>query len=57
MDGHGGRPRRPHPEREVIRQLDRLSDPDAIVASNSSSLPTSYMLDDVEHRWRVLNMH
>lgn len=44
-------------KREVFRQLDRLSDPDAIVASNSSSLPTSHMLDDVEHRWRVLNTH
>ncbi len=44
-------------KREVFRQLDRLSDPDAIVASNSSSLPTTHMLDDVEHRWRVLNTH
>jgi 3-hydroxybutyryl-CoA dehydrogenase len=42
---------------EVIGQLDRWSEPDAILASNSSSLPTSRMLRDVEHRWRVLNTH
>jgi 3-hydroxybutyryl-CoA dehydrogenase len=44
-------------KRQVIVELDRLSDADAIVASNSSSLPTSQMLPDVEHRWRVLNTH
>jgi 3-hydroxybutyryl-CoA dehydrogenase len=44
-------------KRQVIGELDRLSDADAIVASNSSSLPTSQMLPDVEHRWRVLNTH
>jgi 3-hydroxybutyryl-CoA dehydrogenase len=42
-------------KRQVIGELDRLSDADAIVASNSSSLPTSQMLSDVEQRWRVLN--
>jgi 3-hydroxybutyryl-CoA dehydrogenase len=44
-------------KRRVIGDLDRLSEADAIVASNSSSLPTSQMLSDVEHRWRVLNTH
>lgn len=44
-------------KREVMGQLDRLSDSDAILASNSSSLPSSQMLRDVEHRWRVLNTH
>lgn len=44
-------------KRRVIGELDRMSDADAIVASNSSSLPTSQMLSDVEHRWRVLNTH
>jgi 3-hydroxybutyryl-CoA dehydrogenase len=44
-------------KRRVIGELDRISDADAIVASNSSSLPTSKMLSDVEHRWRVLNTH
>jgi 3-hydroxybutyryl-CoA dehydrogenase len=44
-------------KREVLGQLDRVSDPDAILASNSSSLPTSQMVGDVVHRWRVLNTH
>jgi 3-hydroxybutyryl-CoA dehydrogenase len=44
-------------KRDVIGQLDRLCDADAILASNSSSLPASQMLDGVEHRWRVLNTH
>lgn len=44
-------------KRQVMGQLDRLSDSDAILASNSSSLPTSQMLGDVQHRWRVLNTH
>jgi 3-hydroxybutyryl-CoA dehydrogenase len=44
-------------KRQVMAQLDRLCDSDAILASNSSSLPTSQMLDGVRHRWRVLNTH
>lgn len=44
-------------KREVMGRLDRLSDSDAILASNSSSLPSSQMLNEVEHRWRVLNTH
>jgi len=44
-------------KRQVIGELDRMADADAIVASNSSSLPTSQMLPHVEHRWRVLNTH
>jgi 3-hydroxybutyryl-CoA dehydrogenase len=44
-------------KRDVIGQLDHVCDADAILASNSSSLPTSQMLDGVEHRWRVLNTH
>jgi 3-hydroxybutyryl-CoA dehydrogenase len=44
-------------KRQVMGQLDRLSDSDAILASNSSSLPTSQMLGEVQHRWRVLNTH
>jgi 3-hydroxybutyryl-CoA dehydrogenase len=42
---------------EIIGELDRWSEPDAILASNSSSLPTSLMLGDVDNRWRVLNTH
>lgn len=44
-------------KRTVIGQLDRSADADAIVASNSSSLPTSQMLDEVDQPWRVLNTH
>jgi 3-hydroxybutyryl-CoA dehydrogenase len=44
-------------KRLVIGELDRWSAPDAIVASNSSSLPTSQMLGSVKHAWRVLNTH
>ena len=42
---------------KVFGELDRLAEPDAILASNSSSLPTSRMLDEVEHSERVLNTH
>lgn len=42
---------------DVFGQLDKLADADAILASNSSSLPTSRMIDKVEHPERVLNTH
>jgi 3-hydroxybutyryl-CoA dehydrogenase len=42
---------------EVFGELDRLAEPDAILASNSSSLPTSRMIGKVEHPERVLNTH
>jgi 3-hydroxybutyryl-CoA dehydrogenase len=42
---------------EVFGDLDRLAEPDAILATNSSSLPSSQMLDKVEHPERVLNTH
>lgn len=44
-------------KRKVFGQLDRLADADAILASNSSSLPTSQFIEDVEHPERVLNTH
>jgi 3-hydroxybutyryl-CoA dehydrogenase len=44
-------------KRSVFRDLDRLAGPDAILASNSSSLPTSQFIDGVEHPERVLNTH
>jgi 3-hydroxybutyryl-CoA dehydrogenase len=44
-------------KRQVFGQLDELADSDAILASNSSSLPTRQLLERVEHRWRVLNTH
>jgi 3-hydroxybutyryl-CoA dehydrogenase len=42
---------------EVIGELDRLAEPDAILCSNSSSIPTSQMIGKVEHPERVLNTH
>ena len=40
---------------EVFGDLDRLAEPDAILCSNSSSIPTSQMIGKVEHPERVLN--
>jgi 3-hydroxybutyryl-CoA dehydrogenase len=42
---------------EVFGELDRLAEPDAILCSNSSSIPTSHMIGKVEHPERVLNTH
>jgi 3-hydroxybutyryl-CoA dehydrogenase len=50
-------PERPELKREVLAELDRLADPDAIVASNSSSLPTSQLIGGVAKPERVLNTH
>lgn len=44
-------------KREVLGQLDKLVDSDAILASNSSSFPTSQMIDKVKRPERVLNTH
>jgi 3-hydroxybutyryl-CoA dehydrogenase len=44
-------------KREVLAQLDQLADADAILASNSSSFPTSLLIDGVKHPERVLNTH
>jgi len=50
-------PERLEIKREVFGQLDELAPGDAILASNSSSLPTSQMIDKVRHPERVLNTH
>jgi 3-hydroxybutyryl-CoA dehydrogenase len=44
-------------KRDVFGELDELADADAILASNSSSFPTSLMIDGVRHPERVLNTH
>jgi 3-hydroxybutyryl-CoA dehydrogenase len=44
-------------KREVLAQLDELADADAILASNSSSFPTSLLIDGVKRPERVLNTH
>ena len=42
---------------EVFGDLDRLAEADAILATNSSSLPSSQLIGRVEHPERVLNTH
>jgi 3-hydroxybutyryl-CoA dehydrogenase len=44
-------------KREVFAQLDEVANADAILASNSSSIPTSQMIAKVKHPERVLNTH
>lgn len=44
-------------KKQVFGQLDRLADPDAVLASNSSSYPSRLFLDEVARPERVLNMH
>jgi 3-hydroxybutyryl-CoA dehydrogenase len=44
-------------KRRVLGEIDRVADPDAIVATNSSSYPSSQMIDEVAHPERVLNTH
>jgi 3-hydroxybutyryl-CoA dehydrogenase len=42
---------------EIFGDLDRLAEPDAILCSNSSSIPYSRVIGKVEHPERVLNTH
>jgi 3-hydroxybutyryl-CoA dehydrogenase len=42
---------------DVFGELDRVAEPDAILASNSSSLPSRLFIDKVERPERVLNLH
>jgi 3-hydroxybutyryl-CoA dehydrogenase len=42
---------------DVFGELDRVAAPDAILATNSSSLPSRLVIDKVERPERVLNMH
>ena len=44
-------------KKTIFKQIDELSDPDAILASNSSSYPTSAFADSVKNPARLLNMH
>jgi 3-hydroxybutyryl-CoA dehydrogenase len=50
-------PERVDVKTEVFGELDRAAAPDAILATNSSSLPSRLVIDKVEHPERVLNMH
>ncbi|MET9535377.1 MULTISPECIES: 3-hydroxyacyl-CoA dehydrogenase family protein [unclassified Streptomyces] len=44
-------------KKQVFAQLDEEADSDAILASNSSSYPTSQFIDGVARPERVVNMH
>jgi 3-hydroxybutyryl-CoA dehydrogenase len=44
-------------KRTVFSELDRLTDADTVLASNSSSLPSSQLITHVAHPERVLNTH
>ncbi|MFE7114390.1 3-hydroxyacyl-CoA dehydrogenase family protein [Streptomyces sp. NPDC057654] len=44
-------------KKSVFADLDARAEPDAILASNSSSYPTSQFIDRVGHPERVVNMH
>ena len=50
-------PERLELKRQIFGQLDELSAPDAVLASNSSSYASRLFLDKVSHPERVLNMH
>jgi 3-hydroxyacyl-CoA dehydrogenase, NAD binding domain len=44
-------------KRKVFSELDRVTDADTVLASNSSSLPSSQLITHVAHPERVLNTH
>ncbi len=50
-------PERLELKRQVFAELDRLAPADAVLASNSSSYPTSRFLDGVTRPERVVNLH
>jgi 3-hydroxybutyryl-CoA dehydrogenase len=50
-------PERLELKREAFGKLDEFADGDAILASNSSSFPSSRLVDQVKHPERVLNTH
>jgi 3-hydroxybutyryl-CoA dehydrogenase len=50
-------PERLELKRRVMAELDDFSQPEVILASNSSSFPTRLLIDGVAHPERLLNMH
>ena len=50
-------PERLELKQDIFRQIDSLAPPDAILASNSSSYPSSRFADSVDHPERLLNTH
>src|ERR1700677_3742513 len=50
-------PEKPDVKREIFAELDSMAPQDAILATNSSSYPSSRLVDLVAHPERLLNMH
>lgn len=50
-------PEDPELKSAVLATLDELADPDAVVASNSSSFPVAMFVAGLKHPERVLNVH
>ncbi|MGY1634063.1 3-hydroxyacyl-CoA dehydrogenase family protein [Geodermatophilus sp. SYSU D01186] len=50
-------PERVEVKTAVFGELDRLAEPDAVLASNSSSIPTRQVIGEVTRPERVLNTH
>ena len=50
-------PERLEPKRETFAELDRVAAPDAILATNSSSFPSSRLVDAVSRPERLVNTH
>ena len=44
-------------KREIFKIIDEAAKPDAIIATNSSSIPVSKLEDSVERKDKVLNIH
>ena len=44
-------------KRQIVHQLDREAAPDAVLATNSSSYPSSQLVEAVENPSRLLNIH
>ena len=45
------------PKRELFAELDRITDPDAVLATNTSALSVSDIAEATEHPERVVGMH
>ncbi|WP_273369351.1 3-hydroxyacyl-CoA dehydrogenase family protein [Corynebacterium massiliense] len=50
-------PENPNLKRDIFGQLDNAAPADAILATNSSSYRSDLLVDQVDHRERVMNMH
>ena len=44
-------------KREIFKKIDEAAQPNAIIATNSSSIPVSKLEDEVERKDKLLNIH